>query len=70
MGGRGALGMHLCHDPVPGAQVELLDNARVAIDPSGADPIEVRFAFFPCRDQTWHDKGRVKGMKENLTKEQ
>jgi hypothetical protein len=62
--------MHLFQDPFPGAQVELLDNARVAIDPSGADPIEVWVAFFPFRDQTWHDKGRVTGMKENLNKDQ
>ena len=65
-GGRGALGMYLFHDPLPGAQVELLDNARVAMDPSGADPIEVRLAFFPFSDQTWHNNGRVTGIEKNI----
>ena len=62
--------MYLFHDPLPGAQVELLDNARVAMDPSGADPIEVRLAFFPFRDQTWHGARRVTGMKKNVNIDQ
>jgi hypothetical protein len=62
--------MYLFHDPLRGPQVELLDNARVAIDPSGADPIEVRLAFFPFRDQTWHEERRGTGMKKNVNIDQ
>ena len=69
-GGRGALGMYLFHDPLPGAQGELLDNARGAMDPSGADPREVRLAFFPFRDQTWHEERRGIGMKKNVNLDQ
>ena len=52
----GELGTALLHHGVLRAQVDVLDDTRVAIDPSGADPIEVRLAFFPFRDQTWHDE--------------
>lgn len=65
-GNGGELGTDLLHDALLGAQVELLDDARVALDPSGADPIEVGLAFFPFRDQTWHGERRVTGMKKNI----
>ena len=58
-GGGGELGTDLLYHPLPGSQVELLDDARVAVDPSRADPIEVGFAFFPFGDQAGHSSERV-----------
>jgi hypothetical protein len=46
-GGGGDLGTDLLSHPLPGAQGELLDDARVAVDPARADPVEVGVAFFP-----------------------
>ena len=48
----------LLHDALPRTQIDLLDNARLALDAGGADPVEVRFAFFPFGNQAWHN-GRV-----------
>ena len=59
MGGGGELDTDLLHHPVLGAKIELLDDARVPLDPSGTHPVEVGPAFFPFGDQTWHNDERV-----------
>ncbi len=58
-GGRGALRTKLLHDPLLGTQVNLLDDTGVAIDPGGADPVEIGFTFFPLGDQARHNVRRV-----------
>ena len=58
-GGRSELGMDLVHDPLLGTQVDLLDDASVAIDPGGADPVEIGLSFLPLGDQAGHNGNRV-----------
>src|SRR5438445_2221837 len=48
------------HDPLLRPQIDLLDNARLALDTGGADPVEIRSSFFPLGNETWHT-GRVIG---------
>ena len=57
-GGGGELGTDLLSHPLPGSQVELLDDARVAVDPGRADPVEVGLAFFPFGDQAGQSSER------------
>ncbi len=51
--------MELFHDPLLGTQVDLLDDAGVAIDPGGADPVEIGLSFLPLGDQAGHNARRV-----------
>jgi hypothetical protein len=59
VGGGGALGTDLLYHPVPGTEVALLDDARVAVAPSGAHPVEVGPSFFPFGDEAGHNGRRV-----------
>jgi len=45
--GNRALGTQLLQHPLSGAQIDLLNNPRLALDAGRAHPIEVRFVFFP-----------------------
>ena len=59
VGGGGALGTDLLYHPVPGTEIALLDDARVAVAPSGAHPVEVGPSFFPFGDEAGHNGERV-----------
>jgi len=55
LGSRGSpLDTDLLHDPLLRTQIDLLDNARLALDAGGADPVKIRSAFFPLGNQAWH----------------
>jgi len=49
--GNRVLGTQLLQHALSGAQIDLLDNPRLALDAGRAHPIEVRFVFFPFGDQ-------------------
>ncbi len=49
--GTRALGTKPLQHPLSGAQINLLDNPRLAVDAGRAHPIEVRFIFFPFGDE-------------------
>jgi hypothetical protein len=44
-------GLELFHAPLLGTQVDLLDEAGVAMDPGGAEPVERGLSFLPLGDQ-------------------
>ena len=47
----GRLGTELLEHTLAGAEINLLDDTRLALEASGAHPIEVGFIFFPFGDQ-------------------
>ena len=57
-GGRSDLGMDRVHDPLLGTQGDRLDDASVAIDPGGADPVEIGRSFLPLGDQAGQNGDR------------
>ena len=52
LGGSGSpLDTDVLHDSLLRPQIDLLDNARLALDTGGADPVEIRSAFLPLGKQ-------------------
>jgi hypothetical protein len=58
-GGGGPLGTALRYHPVPGTEVARLDEARGAVAPSGAPPVEIGASCVPCGEEAGQNGGRV-----------